>query len=353
MAADVEERPIADQIDGIAHPADSLSVTGHDTALNLLNQSLRSGKMHHAWLFSGPRGIGKASLAHVFSKYLLSLDAAQSIPEIFDPAMISNNVHRQVQNGGHPELLHLTRPWDEKTKKFKTQLSVDEVRKTLPFYGMTAGAGGWRITIVDAADDMNASAANALLKILEEPPKRSLFFILSHSTGRLLTTIKSRCQSLRLDPLDAHQLDTVLSSLGVQASDQDKKRAISLGNGSVRRTIQLIESSVLQEFDAFEKLMTNKAKGHASDWSIVHKISDSISKKGQEESYDLFLDLTTTWIGNQVRQNLDAPLSSLAAWSEVWDKANRSSHLADAFNLDKKQVILSLFGDLFDRNKRN
>lgn len=184
----LDDRPIADRIDGVAVPAQCEAVVGHEQALQRLFESYRIGRMHHAWLISGPRGVGKASLASLFAKYMFCNPDPANLSGGFDPESISLPQHRQVAQGAHPQLLHLTRPWDDKAKRFKSQLSVDEIRRTQGFYGMTAGAGGWRITIVDAADEMNASAANALLKVLEEPPSRSLFFVLSHSTGKLLAT---------------------------------------------------------------------------------------------------------------------------------------------------------------------
>ena len=216
----------------------------------------------------------------------------------------------------------------------------------------TEPGGGWRITIVDSVDDLNASAANALLKVLEEPPSRSLFFVLSHATGRPLATIKSRCQQLSLQPLESAQIIEVLNRLGVQASEADKQKAVELAEGSVRRAIQLLESSIMQDFGAFEGLMKSSATGNGGDWKTAHKIADNLSRRGQEDAYHLFGDLVAAWMGAQVRLNPQSSLSELAGWADLWDKANRSSTLADAFNLDKKQVILSLFGDLFERNRK-
>lgn len=349
---DIEERPIADAMEGIPDPSKCKFLFGHDVALSHLFDSYRSGRMHHAWLLSGPRGIGKASLAVLFSKFLFSFPDAQKLPEQFDADVIGEDIHRQVAQGAHPQLLHLTRPWDEKGKRFKSQLSVDEVRRTQSFYGMTAGAGGWRITIVDSVDEMNASAANALLKVLEEPPKKSLFFVLSHATGKPLATIKSRCQQLSLQPLENSQVEEVLNRLSVQASDADKQRAVELSNGSVRRAVQLLETSIIKDFEAFESLMKSGATGEGGDWKSAHMIANNLSRRGQEDAYHMFGDLVIGWIGSQVRINRQTPVSELAGWADVWDKANRSSSLAEEFNLDKKQVILSLFADLFERNRR-
>lgn len=350
---EAEERPVADRIDGISIPEECRRIYSHEDVLKRLTASFISGKMHHAWLLNGPRGVGKATVALSFAKFMFSnLDRTNAV-QGFSMESISDAVHGQVTGGGHPELLHLTRPWDSKTGKFKTQLSVEEVRRTQAFYGMTAAAGGWRITIVDAADDMNASASNALLKILEEPPKRSLFFVLNHSTGRLLPTIRSRCQSLNFTPLSSQQIVECTTYLNVQASDSDRQKAADLSQGSVRRAVQLIQGNALKDYSTFEKLMQDRATGSASQWGLVHKIADSLTRKGQEDSFKMFLDLVIGWIGMQVRVDPRAHgPSSLAGWADVWDKANRSIKVADAFNLDRKQVVLSLFRDLFERNQR-
>lgn len=345
---EAEERPIADRIDGIPHPAEAETLIGHDGAMERLAQSYKSGRFHHAWLLSGPRGIGKATLAFRFAKHMLSFPNPTLAPETYDSSAVDHSVSRQIAQGAHPNLLHLTKPWDEKTKKFKTQLSVEEVRRTSAFYGMTAGAGGWRVTIVDAADDMNASAANALLKILEEPPKRSVFFVITHAAGGLLPTIRSRCQALACEPLSPPDVKQALNALSVQASDQDLEAVAHLSEGSVRRAIQLIESDVTKDFASFERLMSNPNRAGGGDWVAVHKIADSLSRRGQEESYGLFFDLVNGWIAKQVRDNPTRSPAALAAWANAWEKATQSQKVADAFNLDKKQVILSLFVTLFE-----
>ena len=348
---ELEERVVADRLDGVPTPSECTSVVGHDIAMAKLTRAYASKKMHHAWLINGPRGIGKASLAFCFAKHIYShLDQATA-PDSYHEANISEPVNRQVSQGAHPELLHLTRPWDPKTKKFKTQLTIEEVRRTKSFFGMTAGAGGWRIAIIDSADDMNTNAANALLKVLEEPPKRSVFFVLTHAVGGLLPTIRSRCQMLSLQPLDTKSINTVLDRLKVQASDTDRERASILSEGSVRRAIQLIQGDVMKDYKAFEKLMDARATGNGTDWGVVHKVADNVSRKGREQEFDLFLDLVTAWIGKQARRNNKASLSELSAWATVWEKTNQSIAQTKAFNLDKKQLILSLFGNLFTRNR--
>ena len=351
MVIENEERLLPDRIEGVPSPDEATHVIGHDKAMTGLINAYRSGRMHHAWLVCGPRGIGKASFAFAFAKYLLSHPNPDLAPDQFNPDELSASVCGQVAQGGHPDLLHLMRPWDENRKRFKTQLSVEEIRRTQHFYGLTAGAEGWRVTILDCADEMNRNAANALLKILEEPPKRSLFFVLCHSPGRLLPTIRSRCQTLPLSPLGPDQITDVLEQISYSAPDGDMKKAAQLADGSVRTAIKLLGGDVLASFETFEKLMERGASGQPEDWVAAHKISDDLSRKGNEEAFDLFCDLVMGWMGRQVRETArQLPLSHLAEMAEAWDKAGNSINTAQAFNLDKKQVVLSLFASLFAYN---
>ncbi|MGI9353551.1 MAG: DNA polymerase III subunit delta' [Rhizobiaceae bacterium] len=340
---EAEERPVADRIEGVPLPPEAETVAGHDAALQNFLENRDSGRLHHAWLLSGPRGIGKATLAFHLAKILLS-NAGQGGSDI------ETNVHRQVAHGAHPGLLHLTRPWDEKAKRFKQALSVDEIRKTQQFYGLTSATGNWRITIVDAADDMNSSAANALLKILEEPPKRSLFFVITHSPGRLLPTIRSRCQSLPLSPLDDETVTQLLDSFDLETNSTRLAKAAKLSGGSVRQALRMLDGDALKAWQAFEKL--HGASGGAGDWLAVHKLADLLARRGQEQAFTQFTEMVCNWIADRARQHDDRRLTVLAGWSDVWEKANRSVRLADAYNLDRKQVILSLFSDLFAHNSR-
>ncbi|MEE9375392.1 MAG: DNA polymerase III subunit delta' [Rhizobiaceae bacterium] len=348
---ELEQRSVADRLEGVPIPAECNQVVGHDEAMLRLTQSYQSGKMPHAWLLVGAKGSGKATLAFMMAKHILSHPDHHYAPNQLELDSIVDTVSKQIAHGAHPDLLHLTRSWNDKTKKFASKLSIDEIRRTNRFYGMTAGAGGWRITIIDTADDMNRNAANALLKILEEPPKRSLFFVLSNAPGNLLPTIRSRCQVLSLAPLKQADVLAILSKLAVQASDKDKTTAIELAEGSVRKTIQLLRGEIIKEYQQFETLMNSNAVGSAKEWKIAHDIANAITRKGQEQSFELFLDLVIGWIGKQVRREPTLPPETLASWASVWEKVNLSILENKTYNLDKKQVILSLFEVLFERNK--
>ncbi|EFL90263.1 DNA polymerase III subunit delta' [Ahrensia sp. R2A130] len=342
-----EERPVFDRLDGIAIPAASRSVVGHDGAMSQLTSAHRAGRLHHAWMISGPRGVGKSTLALNFAKHLFAHPAGAHAPEAFDGGSISDALHGSVSQGSHNQLLHLTRPWDPKGERFKTQLSVDEIRRTVPFYGMTAGGGGYRVTIIDAADDMNTSAANAVLKMLEEPPAKSIFFVLAHAPGSLLPTIRSRCRVLPLDPLSPENISSILNTVSLDGAGEGSGDAARLAQGSVRRAIQLQQGDVLKFYSQFESLMKQPKPGEARDWVAVHMLADNLSKRGGEAAYDLFIELVLDWIASRVRENPNVPVAWMARWADLHTKVRDAVRLAGAYNLDKKQVLLNLFSDLF------
>ena len=342
-----EERPVFDRLDGVAIPAQSRETVGHDRAMEQLTSAHRAGRLHHAWMISGPRGGGKSTLALSFAKHLFAHPAGQNAPERFDTTSIPEAIHGSVAQGSHKQLLHLTRPWDPKGERFKTQLSVDEIRRTVPFYGMTAGGGGYRVTIIDAADDMNASAANAVLKMLEEPPAKSIFFVLAHAPGSLLPTIRSRCRVLPLEPLSAGHITSILDTVVHDGAGEGGADAARLARGSVRRAIQLQQGDVLKAYSQFESLMAQPKPGEARDWVTVHTLADNLSKRGGEAAYDLFIELVLDWIAARIRENPNAPVAWMARWAELHGQAREAVRLANAYNLDRKQVLLNLFSDLF------
>src|SRR5690606_15561069 len=190
--------------------AENPLLVGHDEAMHHLAAAYRAGKMHHGLLLSGPPGIGKAAFAFHLAHHLVANPVAADAPEHFSSRDPDSPLFRQIAQGAHPSVLHLTRPMNDRTKTFKSVVTVDEIRRIGRFLSMTSHDGGWRVVIVDPADDMNTNAANALLKNLEEPPARTLFVLIAHSPGGLLPTIRSRCQLVRLKPLDEASLLAVL-----------------------------------------------------------------------------------------------------------------------------------------------
>src|SRR5436190_2826182 len=222
------------------HPRRRTDLRGHQSAEETLLRQLASRRMHHAWLFAGLRGIGKATLAYRLARFLLAFpdpEAAAERRSLYVPGEAP--VAHRIAARAHADLITLERSYDAKAERLKSEIVVDDVRKASGFFARTAGEGGWRICIVDAAEDLNTESANALLKILEEPPAHSLFILVSHQAGRLLPTIRSR--SLRLDLSALTEADTiaVVATMAEQISDEIE-RAARLSKGSTGRALELL-----------------------------------------------------------------------------------------------------------------
>ncbi len=353
------ERLIYDRIDGLHDPSSTLRVYGHKDVENELASAFASGRMHHAWLINGPKGIGKATLAYRFANHIFHHSKDENPPDTMYAPTAEDHDHHQLAAGAHPTLLHLARPYDTKKKAFKSVLSVEEIRRTLPFFGMTATGGGWRIAIVDPADEMNASAANALLKILEEPPEKSLFLLICNAPGRLLPTIRSRCREINVRPLNDDDLSKALANLygDDHGFHQEIPTISALAEGSVRKAVLLIEGDGLKNYRGFLSLIEPDRRKPVN-WPAIHALAEGLSIKAKSEAYQLFVDMIMGFLARRVR-SLEEPVSGnhvglimqsvpLAHWAHVWEKTANSARLAETFNLDKKQVILNIFHDIND-----
>ena len=234
-ASEIQE---ADRVEGQAHPREAYDLIGQDEALARAARAVRSERPPQAWLIAGPPGIGKATLAYRIARYLLRYGAsAEGAADLAVPA--NDVVSRQIESQAHPGLLVLKRLVNQKTGKLKTVLEIDEIRRLGGFFGLTSGAGGWRVAIVDSADEMNDNSANALLKALEEPPPRAILLLISHAPGRLLPTIRSRCQRLDLKPLGEADLGKALARLLPDAKSEDRSALAQLSEGSLGLALRL------------------------------------------------------------------------------------------------------------------
>ncbi len=346
--AEAPEALAPDAIDGWPLPEAQNDWYGGSDVERLLVEAYRGGRMHHAWLIGGPKGIGKATLAYRFARYALTHPDPARAPDAATLAVSPETaVARKIAAGSHPNILTLSRPYDEKNKRFLASLSIDEVRRTIPFFGSTAGEAGWRIAIVDSADDMNVNAANALLKILEEPPKRSLFLVLSHSPGRLLPTIRSRCRRLDLAPLSVDAIETALAE-HADAPAELRRFAAEAGRGSLRRAIRFLDEDMAAIGRAFSSAIASVPTLNAA---AAHALGDLVGQRGADEAFEGFQDLVFDWLARRARGEAEPPelgilppaaaAVPLASWAEVWEKVRVASAEVEALNLDRKQFVLS------------
>jgi len=348
-----------DQLAGWPGPEESNLWLGDPGAEQTLLDAYRSGRMHHAWLLCGPRGIGKATLAYRFARFVLAhpdptaSDVASATSLSVDP---EDAAFRKVAARAHPNLLVLQRGYNDERKRFYTELTVDVVRRTISFFGTTSGEPGWRIAIVDPADDMNANAANALLKNLEEPPVRSLFLIVSHSPGSLVPTIRSRCRRLNVRPLDPATIGQAIRGSTTGSAglpDSEIQLATVLADGSLRRAIHLLQEDGIKIHRDLAGLLETAPD---LDVQAVHAFANRVAGRGADDAFEAFQDALCAWLDRRVRGE-DEPDPSvtlspavrgapLETWAEVWEKVRHSSTLTDALNLDRKQAVLSILMNL-------
>ena len=330
-------------------PHQTTVLFGHADAEQTLLDAYRSGRMAHAWLIGGQPGIGKATLAYRLARFVLAhpdpaaadVQAATSLA--VDPG---HPVARRIAVKAQGDLLVLERVMNDQTGKLYTTIRIDDVRKTVGFFGSTAGEGGWRIAIVDPIDDMQREGANALLKILEEPPPRTLLLLVSQSPGRELPTIRSRCRRLLLRPLTADDVArAVAAATGAGAAELGQVAEAS--GGSAGRALKLIDGPALalrgRVLDLIAQLPNPDARA-------LHALGDALSGT-DPESLDTLVDLINGWLSDRVHTDTSADQKNRAALA--WDKINRAARDVESYNLERKPLVFAIFKELSEAARRS
>ncbi|WP_375412642.1 DNA polymerase III subunit delta' [uncultured Bradyrhizobium sp.] len=330
------------------HPRETMSLFGHREAeLTLLN-AYRSGRIAHAWLIGGAQGTGKATLAYRMARFVLA-HRDPLAPDVQAAATLeisrSDPVARHVATGAHGGLLSLERTLNDKGV-MRTVITVDETRETISFFGSTAAAEGWRVCIVDTVDELNANAANALLKVLEEPPRRSLFLLVSHAPARVLPTIQSRCRKLLLRPLSAADvIRAAAEATQKPVDDPSLAEAAAAADGSVARALTLLGGDALKLHQRTAALLNSLPRVNPRE---LHDLGDSLS--GSDRAVlGTFIDSVDRWIAERLRSddaNANANLPRLARLAEVWEKIGRAARDTAEYNLERKPLVFSVFGML-------
>jgi DNA polymerase III subunit delta' len=353
MSDTADDFPEADRLDGTPHPRETYRLFGHGAEERMLLDAYRSGQMHHAWIIGGEWGIGRATLAYRAARFILanpdpraaSVAAAEKLA--VDP---EHPAARRMARLSHPDLFVLRRQYVPERKTIPAEIRVDDARRAVSFFGTTAGEGGWRIAIVDSADDLNINGANALLKILEEPPPRSLFLILSSAPKRLLPTVRSRCRTLNLRPLQPADLTAVLQALPDLTSGHDGPldEIVRLAEGSVRRAALLLgEDSV--ELRAKVQALLDALP--ASDPGAVLAFAEQLNGRDGAVAFDFALRIILDWLHARMIQGAATGESRLARWAELWDKFARASRDAETYNLDRRPLVMSMMADLAEASR--
>jgi DNA polymerase III subunit delta' len=361
---DADEEPSDPAEAVVPAPRENPSLSGHEGAEEELLQAFILGRLPHGLLITGPHGIGKATLAFRFARFLLSQEAEPSTGGLFTQTLPTSlalppehPVFRRVASNGHADLLTVERGIDPKRKRERTEIVVQDTRAIAAFLHLTPAEGGWRIVIVDTADEMNRNAANAVLKILEEPPNRAILILVSDNPGRLLPTIRSRCRRLALRPLTDAVVADLLGRYHPDLSASDRVALMELAEGSIGHAIELAEEGGLA---LHRRLLDLLGRLPELDGAELHAFAEAVARWGSEDAFKVLAELLPATLARSIAKAAqsdagaageggEAKLAKLMArrgldrWVEVWEKIAELFAQADVVNLDRKQVVLNAF----------
>lgn len=335
-------------------------LAGHEAAEETLARAFASGRLPHAWLICGPRGVGKATLAYRFARHVLAGGGAAAGGGEGEGALYLDPAHpvfRRTAAAGHADLLTVARTADprRRTGAVRAQIVVDDARRVKDFFALTAAEGGWRVAVVDAADEMNRNAANAVLKIVEEPPPRGLLLLVAHVPGRVPATLRSRCRRLVLAPLPAERVDALLAAARPALGAAERALLAALSDGAPGAALELADNGGLEIYREAVGLF---AAAPGMDTAAAHAFADKLARRGAEASFRLAMRLTARWIARLATAGARgrAPDTALpgeeaaarrlleaappARWAELWEKTRQLALGAELVNLDRKQVVL-------------
>ena len=339
----------ADCLPETPHPRCAFQLIGHADRERELLDAYRQNRLPHAIILAGPEGVGKATLAWRLARFLVDnpIASAPAVRQAVDLSVAEgSHAARQICSLSHPDIGLLRREVNEKTKRFYTEIRADDVRRVIGLFQRAAGAGGYRIAIVDSAEDLNRSSANALLKLIEEPPPLSLFLLVAHRPGLVLPTIRSRARLIRLAALRPSEIAAVVGTLGPPWSDKDSKQvaaAAAASAGSVHGALRRlgrgggdVEAGVLSLLDRLPTI----------EWRAVHRLADQVAGRDGDAAFETAMAAVFDWLQGRVRAGGQGGARRLAPYAEVWEKVAASARETEALNLDRRPLILSIFSDL-------
>ena len=320
-------------------PRENPLLFGHTAAQTQILEAMLGGRMHHAWLITGAPGIGKATLAYRFARRLL----AGIRPGDTLALEAASPVFRRIAVGSHADLLTVEREWDDKKSRLRGEIVVDDARAVSAFLRLTPAEGGWRVVVIDGAEHMNRNAANAVLKMLEEPPPRAVLLLTCAAPGRLLPTIRSRCRRLALAPLSPAEMDAALAEYLPATPPAERTHLAELAAGSPGRALLLAEDKGLQLAALAAEVLDNvpglpKLRAFA--------IAEQLGGRA-EDRFTPFMTLLRDALADTVRRAARgtperlATLRPLAEWAEMWQSLTHIQDETERLNLDRRQALLS------------
>ena len=314
-------------------------IVGQDRPLEQFASAWASRKLHHAWLLAGPRGVGKASFAHAAARRVLADAAGPPFEASGIDTPDDHPIVKLVEAGSHPDMRHLERLVNEKTGNLARNISVEQVRQLGEFMGLTAALSQWRVVVINSVDELEVSGANALLKILEEPPLNTIFFLVSHAPGRLLPTIRSRCRRLDFQALDDAAMASILETHAAGVSAAERQRIIAMSFGSVGRALAFAELALAKLEDAAVAILRqgDPTNARRSD------LASELGRKGAADRYAAFLELAPSLIAREARR-LEGPALERAL--DAYAKARELATIAPRVSLDPAATVFQLGGIL-------
>lgn len=334
MSKDTE----TDQEPGVAHPRETFTLTGHEAAEAALADAFAGARMHHAWMLTGPKGVGKATLAYRFARLVLGAQRSGARPLDVDP---DDPIARRIVSRSHGDIFVLRRGLNDRGKP-RSEITVEEARGLVSFFSLKPSEGGWRVAIIDAVDDLNRNAANAILKTLEEPPPKTVLLLVCHSPGATLATIRSRCRRLDLRPLT--DLD-VRNAVTAPGTDKVDEAAVRFAGGRPGRAIALAAADVGSIYDS----LTDALQGASKDGARAF-LKDVYAKAGDRgQRLTIFLSLARDWLrraasvsaGAESADPRDAPLFQRLArpahaqrFAEAYEALLEIEREADGLDMD-------------------
>ena len=347
-----EGAPESDIFPGALSPRLAPRVIGHEAAEAAMLDAYRGGRLAHAWLIGGPEGIGKATLAYAFARFVLANPdpASRAVAQARDLGVPeSHPAARQLAALSHPDFALVRRGWNAKAKNFYSEIRVEDVRAGQGVFRLAA-SGGWRVLLVDSADDLNRNGANALLKTIEEPPDKALVLIVAHRPGRLPPTIRSRCRRLTLEPLSPDAISQIVRAQGPPWSDLPESAvaaALERADGSAREALRRLDPDASDAGAAIESLV---AKLPSVDWRAALRLADRFAGAAGAPAHERFVLALYDWLAARARATTSP--TKLEAVTQLWDRLRRAARDVEALNIDRKAHALAALQEIAERAGR-